>query len=123
MENGLNIAMKSFNKKDEKDTIIEKIYLLEFIDSDEKLLIIGKKENKAKFIVWDIYNTGEPIDLDSNLTIDDPMKKECWNLSGICCNVQIMSGIHHVMAQILDIIKTSCNVRNPPCFGTVSGRF
>lgn len=35
MENGLQIALKIFNE-------IERILLLEFIDSDEKLLIIGK---------------------------------------------------------------------------------
>jgi hypothetical protein len=68
MENGLQVALKKFNK-------IEKILSLEFIDSDEKLLIIGKgpaeegidsdekleKEKKevTKFIIWDLYNTGK----------------------------------------------------------------
>ncbi|UZO23321.1 uncharacterized protein OCT59_015664 [Rhizophagus irregularis] len=69
IENGLEIASKKFEE-------LEKIYLLEFIDSDENLLIIGEgqdlkkgkdqestkyKEDKKvlKFIIWDLYNTGE----------------------------------------------------------------
>ncbi|CAB5320432.1 unnamed protein product [Rhizophagus irregularis] len=86
IENGLEIASKKFEE-------LERIYLLEFIDSDKKLLIIGKgqglkkgedqkneglkvgkdleegkdqesnkdKEDKKvlKFIIWDLYNTGE----------------------------------------------------------------
>ncbi|PKK61033.1 hypothetical protein RhiirC2_718703 [Rhizophagus irregularis] len=82
IENGLEIASKKFKE-------LEKIYLLEFIDSDKKLLIIGQglkkgedqkdelkvedleegedqesnkdKEDKKvlKFIIWDLYNTGE----------------------------------------------------------------
>ena len=37
MENGLEIVSKKFDQ-------LEKIYSLEFIDSDEKLLIIGDAE-------------------------------------------------------------------------------
>ena len=48
MENGLEIVPKKFAQ-------LEKIYSLEFIDSDEKLLVIGEdSENKLKFIIWDI---------------------------------------------------------------------
>ncbi|RIA84913.1 hypothetical protein C1645_858515 [Glomus cerebriforme] len=63
MENGLQVASKRFNE-------IKSIYLLEFFDSDEKLLIIGRgltEGNKGlKFIIWDLYNTGkvESISLD-----------------------------------------------------------
>src|SRR3954452_10349564 len=69
MENGLEVASKKFDQ-------IEKIYSLEFINSDEKLLIIGKgkeKEEKLKFIIWDLYNTGkvELITLDDFPTIDE----------------------------------------------------
>ena len=49
------------------------------------------------------------------------MKKDCWNLTGICRNVQIMSGNCTETWWIPDIIKTSCDVRNPPRFGTLSG--
>src|SRR6266536_1601737 len=61
MENGLKIATKTFSE-------IEKIYLLEFINSDEKLLIVGrdKKEEKLIIIIWDLYHTGKvvPMKLD-----------------------------------------------------------
>ncbi|PKY48681.1 hypothetical protein RhiirA4_445477 [Rhizophagus irregularis] len=56
IENGLQIASKKFEK-------IEKIHLLEFIGSDEKLLIIGSPkegDNKVlQFIIWDLYGTGK----------------------------------------------------------------
>ncbi|POG75695.1 hypothetical protein GLOIN_2v1475241 [Rhizophagus irregularis DAOM 181602=DAOM 197198] len=59
MENGLQIASKKFNE-------IERIYLLEFIDGDDRLLIIGEGlkegndlEKELKFIVWDLYDTGK----------------------------------------------------------------
>ncbi|PKY16216.1 hypothetical protein RhiirB3_428551 [Rhizophagus irregularis] len=59
MENGLQIASKKFNE-------IERIYLLEFIDGDDGLLIIGEGlkegndlEKELKFIVWDLYDTGK----------------------------------------------------------------
>ncbi len=56
MENGLQVTSKKFDE-------IENIYLLEFIDSDEKLFIIGedsKEGNKGlRFIIWDLYNIGK----------------------------------------------------------------
>src|SRR5688572_6612754 len=69
MENGLQVASKKFNE-------IERIHLLEFIDSDETLLVIGESpkedkdpegEKKLKIILWDLYNTGkvESIELDN----------------------------------------------------------
>src|SRR5689334_10725145 len=50
MENGLEVVSKKFDE-------FEKIYSLEFIDSDEKLLIIGEKKKQVKLVIWDIYNT------------------------------------------------------------------
>src|SRR6266496_2962845 len=52
MENGLQVIIKIFNE-------IEEIHLLEFFNSDEKLLIIGKDRERPKFIVWDLCNTGK----------------------------------------------------------------
>src|SRR6266480_3781187 len=66
MENGLEIVSKKFEQ-------IKNIRLLEFINSDEKLLVIGEdSENKLKFIIWDIYHTGKvkTITLDDYPTID-----------------------------------------------------
>jgi hypothetical protein len=52
-ENGLQIALKKFDE-------IERIFLIEFFDSDEKLLIIGKRqEGKIVSIIWDLYNTSK----------------------------------------------------------------
>ncbi|CAB4463603.1 unnamed protein product [Rhizophagus irregularis] len=65
MENGLEIASKKFDE-------LDKIYSLEFIYSDEKLLIIGEKNNQVKFVIWDIYNTvkAKTITLE-NFSIED----------------------------------------------------
>ncbi|PKY30536.1 hypothetical protein RhiirB3_531106 [Rhizophagus irregularis] len=65
MENGLEVVSKKFGE-------IEKIHSLEFIDSDEKLLIMGEKKNQVKLVIWDIYNTVEatPITLE-NFSIAD----------------------------------------------------
>ncbi|GBB90270.1 hypothetical protein RclHR1_17170001 [Rhizophagus clarus] len=61
-ENGLQITSKEFEK-------LKKIFLLEFFDNDEKLLIIGKDpEGKTISIIWDLYNTGKytkPVELDN----------------------------------------------------------
>src|ERR1043165_9128700 len=66
MENGLETGLKNFNE-------VDRIYLLEFIDNGEKLLIIGTKgqEEKLKLIIWDPYNTGkvETSTLDNFLTV------------------------------------------------------
>ncbi|CAI2181778.1 17756_t:CDS:10 [Funneliformis geosporum] len=60
MENGLEILEKKFND------LIDRIYSMEFIDNDKKLLIIGRciKAKHLKVIVWDMYNTGESIPID-----------------------------------------------------------
>src|SRR6266542_104565 len=53
MENGLQVAKKKFDE-------IKNIHLLEFIESDEKLLMIAEdqKENPI-LVIWDMYNTGK----------------------------------------------------------------
>ena len=59
-ENGLQVASKKFDE-------LEEIYSLEFIDSDEKLFVVGKHKDskKVKNIIWDIYRTGKAkADLD-----------------------------------------------------------
>ncbi|RIA86147.1 hypothetical protein C1645_807927 [Glomus cerebriforme] len=60
MENGLEVVSKKFDE-------IDKIYSLEFIDSDEKLFIIGEKKEQVKLMIWDIYTTAkpEPVILDN----------------------------------------------------------
>ncbi|GBB91276.1 hypothetical protein RclHR1_18460001 [Rhizophagus clarus] len=53
MENGLEAISKKFDG-------IEKIYLLEFIEEDKKLLVIGTSKDsereKLKIIIWNMYN-------------------------------------------------------------------
>lgn len=50
----MQIASKNFEDE------IEKINLLEFINNDETLLIIGNdKEKNSKAITWDLFNTGK----------------------------------------------------------------
>src|ERR1051325_9539261 len=58
MENGLEVASKNFDD-------IEEIHSLEFIDNDEKLLIMGGKRdsNQVMLIIWDLYNTGEVVEV------------------------------------------------------------
>jgi hypothetical protein len=71
MENGLGAISKKFDK-------IEKIYLLEFIEEDNKLLVIGtssdSEEEKLKLIIWNMYNVGEietTMELDNFLTVNN----------------------------------------------------
>ena len=71
MENGLEISSRKFEE-------IDKICLLEFIDDDEKLLLIGNDnkddKTKLKIIIWDLYNTDEVkiIELNNkNLTMQN----------------------------------------------------
>ncbi|GBC10383.1 hypothetical protein RclHR1_09590006 [Rhizophagus clarus] len=54
VENGLQIAAKNFENE------IEKINLVELVNNDETLLIIGTdKEENPKAITWDLFNTGK----------------------------------------------------------------
>jgi hypothetical protein len=70
MENGLEAISKKFKS-------VEKIYLLEFIDNDRKLLVIGgndSNEEKLKLIIWNMYSFEEsetPMDLDNFLKKDN----------------------------------------------------
>jgi hypothetical protein len=71
MENGLEAISKKFDK-------IEKIHLLEFIEEDNKLLVIGTssdpEEKKLKLITWNMYNVGEIetiMELDNFLTVNN----------------------------------------------------
>jgi hypothetical protein len=66
MENGLEAISKKFKN-------IEKIYLLEFIENDMKLLIIGggdSKEEKLKLIIWNMYNV-EESEISIELELED----------------------------------------------------
>ncbi|CAB4474212.1 unnamed protein product [Rhizophagus irregularis] len=128
IENGLQIASKKFEE-------LERIYLLEFIDSDKKLLIIGEgqglkegkdqkveglevgedlekgkdqesnKDKEVKFIIWDLYNTGEHellVELD-----DFPITKT--NMDDIYTRLAITSGN---ILQINDYGKVSSVLKN-----------
>ncbi|CAI2173626.1 3244_t:CDS:10 [Funneliformis geosporum] len=67
MENGLEISSRNFEE-------LEKIYFLEFIENDEKLLLIGSDENNNQnMIVWDLYNTDkiEIFRLENDLIIQN----------------------------------------------------
>ncbi|RIA87165.1 hypothetical protein C1645_828188 [Glomus cerebriforme] len=62
MENGLEITSKKFEE-------IEKIYSLEFIENDKKLLIIGSsKGSNLILLIWDMYNYGE---IETKMMLDD----------------------------------------------------
>ncbi|PKB96218.1 hypothetical protein RhiirA5_404490 [Rhizophagus irregularis] len=92
VENGLQIAAKNFEDK------IEKINLLEFINNDETLLIIGNdKEKNPKAITWDLFNTGK---------VDSISLKDL----GICCLARTSGNVLHVdnkgkVRSILNIIE------------------
>jgi hypothetical protein len=71
MENGLEAISKKFDD-------IEKIYLLEFIDNDRRLLIIGggdSKDKKLKLIIWNMYNIEED-EIAIELELDDFINKD-----------------------------------------------
>ncbi|RGB38581.1 hypothetical protein C1646_812538 [Rhizophagus diaphanus] len=123
IENGLQIASKEFEE-------LERIYVLEFIDSDNKLLMIGEgqclkkggdqkdeglevgkdlekgkdqesnKDKEVKFIIWDLYNTGKHELL---VELDDfPITKT--NMDDIYTRLAITSGN---ILQINDFGKVS----------------
>lgn len=88
----MQIAAKNFEDK------IEKINLLEFINNDETLLIIGNdKEKNPKAITWDLFNTGK---------VDSISLKDL----GICCLARTSGNVLHVdnkgkVRSILNIIE------------------
>ncbi|GBC04565.1 hypothetical protein RclHR1_05740007 [Rhizophagus clarus] len=69
IENGLEFSTKNLYGT------LDKIHSLEFIDNDEKLLIVGEvtDEEKMKILIWDIYNTCKvtTILIDKSRTIED----------------------------------------------------
>ncbi|RIA86148.1 hypothetical protein C1645_856694 [Glomus cerebriforme] len=106
MENGLEIASKKFDE-------IEKIYSLEFISNDEKLLIIGKDlEENLKCIIWDLYNTGkvETIVLDNFLTIED-LDTRLARTSGNLLQVDDKGKVTSVLKKIEDILEQNQSKR------------
>src|SRR5436305_1949250 len=78
MENGLQVTSKKFKE-------LEEIYSLEFINGDEKLLIIGKgsevkglevegsenQNDELRVIIWDLYRSGEV-----EIVVDLPMRRD-----------------------------------------------
>ncbi|PKY56044.1 hypothetical protein RhiirA4_448599 [Rhizophagus irregularis] len=104
IENGLQIASKKFNE-------IERIHLLEFIDSDEKLFIIGEDpKKKIKVIIWDLYDTGE-YELIELMELDD----FSINIEDIYTHLAITSGnILHVddkgkVSSVLEKVENKIN--------------
>ncbi|GBB86552.1 hypothetical protein RclHR1_12990001 [Rhizophagus clarus] len=76
LENGLQVASRYFDE-------IETIYSLEFINSDEKLLIIGKgQEEGLKFVIWDLYDTGKVVStmLPRIKNLDDCLARTSGNI-------------------------------------------
>ncbi|PKY38092.1 hypothetical protein RhiirA4_439136 [Rhizophagus irregularis] len=71
IENGLQVAKKKLE--------VDRIHLLEFIENDEKLLIIGESpkegkdpegEKELKTMVWDLYDTGKVESIKLNIPMD-----------------------------------------------------
>jgi hypothetical protein len=98
MENGLEVVSKKFDE-------IEKIYSLEFINSDEKLLIIGEKKDQVKLIIWDMYNTvkAEQIELDKFSTVD--LKNRLARTSGNILQVDGAGRVTSVLKKIENKLK------------------
>ncbi|GES73166.1 hypothetical protein GLOIN_2v1769896 [Rhizophagus clarus] len=83
MENGLQVVSKKFEE-------VERIHLLEFIDGDKKLLIIGEdpkddSKKKLKFIVWNLYKTGKYEIGDFQITNIDNVENPdtCFNMENL----------------------------------------
>jgi hypothetical protein len=93
MENGLEVVSKKFDE-------LEEINSLEFFDSDEKLLIIGKKEKQVKLVVWDIYNTvkAKTITLE-NFSIQD-LSNRLARTSGNILQVDKLGRVTSVLKKI-----------------------
>ncbi|CAB5389562.1 unnamed protein product [Rhizophagus irregularis] len=117
MENGLRITSKKFDE-------IKQIYLLEFIDSDEKLFIIGECEGKIVSIIWDIYNTAEyePIELDNfpinkPVTIKASLARTSGNILQIENNGRIYSVLEKVENKLEECKKEKIGKKEPlSCF-------
>ncbi|CAG8684547.1 671_t:CDS:10 [Rhizophagus irregularis] len=108
MENGLQVASKKFDE-------IEKIHLLEFIDSDEKLLIIGedfkedkdskKDKKKLKFIVWDLYDTGKYELTELPMTNLENIDTRLAKISGNVLQIDDKGKVSSVLEKIEEVKK------------------
>ncbi|RGB26522.1 hypothetical protein C1646_770336, partial [Rhizophagus diaphanus] len=98
IENGLEVVSKKFDE-------LEKIHSLEFINSDEKLLIIGEKKNQVKLVIWDIYNTvkAETITLE-NFSITD-LSNRLARTSGNILQVDEVGRVTSVLKKIDNKLK------------------
>ncbi|GES84563.1 hypothetical protein GLOIN_2v1475234 [Rhizophagus clarus] len=99
MNNGLEAISKKFND-------IEKIYLLEFIEDDKKLLVIGSEKGKLRIIIWNMYNNFGDIEtieeLDKFLTIDNlatRLARTSGNLLQVDDNGIVSSVLKNVKAE------------------------
>jgi hypothetical protein len=91
MENGLEVASKKFDE-------IKRIHLLEFVDSDEKLLILGEcPEGNMISVIWDLYNTGKvESDKLDNFTITTRSARTSGNILQIDDNGKVSSVLKRV---------------------------
>ncbi|RGB41636.1 hypothetical protein C1646_751929 [Rhizophagus diaphanus] len=102
MENGLQITSKEFDG-------IEKIHLLEFIDSDDKILIIGEEKKELKLIVWDLYSTGK-VELSTKLgnfsTIIENLSTRLARTSGNILQINDDGKVSSVLKRVENELKT-----------------
>ncbi|PKB93110.1 hypothetical protein RhiirA5_508075 [Rhizophagus irregularis] len=87
MENGLEATSKKFDG-------IEKIHLLEFIEEDKKLVVVGSisKEKKLKIIIWDMYNNFRDIETTMELKKDLEKDHNLDNLATLATRLARTSG-------------------------------
>jgi hypothetical protein len=109
IENGLETVRKKFDEIDE-------IYLLEFIDYDEKLLVIGTKsrEKRLKLITWDPFNTGKvevEVKLDNFLTIEN-LGARLARTSGNLLQVDDKGKVTSILKKI-EKVKNELKPKNP----------
>jgi hypothetical protein len=108
MENGLQVASKKFDE-------IKRIHLLEFVDSDEKLLILGEcPKGNMIFVIWDLFNTGK-VELTSldNFTITR-LARTSGNILQIDENGKVSSVLKRVEEK-LKLKKVNCKIPNYIC--------
>ena len=111
MENGLQIASKEFDGKEK----IEKIHLLEFIDSDEKLLIIGEDQEGLKFIVWDLYDAGKCESTKLNdfpITIVENLDARLARTSGNILQINDDGKVSSVLKRVENDLKKTKKEKN-----------
>ncbi|GES84550.1 hypothetical protein GLOIN_2v1838566 [Rhizophagus clarus] len=112
MENGLEAISKKFGN-------IEKIYLLEFIEEDRKLLVIGSsvsEEKKLKLIIWNMYNVGEietMMDLDDFLTTNN-IGTRLARTSGNLLQVDNEGNVTSILKRVDKLLKQQEEVKVKP---------